>query len=145
MSVDQSTSVPESKAYVRHPNKEKLKLYRIMRRERDARPEFLRNLWWKFAKFQNKLRWRRPRGKDNPMRLKLKGYPPVASIGYRTPKIIRGLHPSGKAPVVISSPLELDRLDPAKHAVYISSKVGLRKRMELIALARSRGFYVING
>jgi len=113
----------------------------IMRKDK---PEFLRHLWWKFPKFQNKLKWKRPRGKDNPMRLKLKGYPPLAGVGYRTPKIIRGLHPSGLKPVVVNNPKELDGLDPSEVIVYIGSGVSLKKRAEILAKARELGIRVAN-
>lgn len=108
------------------------------------KPEFLRHLWWKFPKFQNKLKWKRPRGKDNKMRLKLKGYPPVVSVGYRSPGEIRGLHPSGLIPVVVSSIRDLENLDPEKHIVYIARGVGLRKRDQLVSAALQKGFRVAN-
>ena len=118
------------------------KIKELIRRK--DKPEFLRHLWWKFPKFQNKLKWKRPRGKDNPMRLKLKGYPPVASVGYRTPKVIRGLHPTGLKPVVISNVKELEELNPAEVIVYVSSTVSLKKRVEIIAKAKQLGFRVAN-
>lgn len=108
------------------------------------KPEFLRWLWWKFAKFENNLKWKRPRGKDNPVRLSLKGYPPKASIGYGTPNEIKDLHPSGLKPVVVANATELNKLDPSKHIVYIASTVGLKKRLELIKLAKSKGLKVAN-
>ena len=117
------------------------KIKELIRRK--DKPEFLRHLWWKFPKFQNKLKWKRPRGKDNPMRLKLKGYPPLAGVGYRTPKIIRGLHPSGLKPVV-NNPKELDGLDPSEVIVYIGSGVSLKKRAEILAKARELGIKVAN-
>jgi len=105
---------------------------------------FYRNKWWKFAKFKNDPRWRKPRGKDNPMRLKLKGHPPLASVGYGTPKLVKGLHPSGLVPVVVSNPKELDKLDPSRFLVYVSSSVGLRKRVEIARKALEMGFRVAN-
>ena len=110
----------------------------------EDRPVFLRWLWWKFPKFENDLKWKRPRGKDNKMRLKLKGYPPLAGVGYRMPKEMRDLHPSGYEPVVVSSISDLEKLDPKKHAIYIASTVGLRKKLELVREATSRGFKVLN-
>jgi len=127
--------------------KSRERLRELMERKRElksAKPEFLRWLWWKFPKFENDLKWKRPRGKDNKMRLKLKGYPPLASVGYGTPKEFRELHPSGLKPVVVSSIRDIDALDPSKHAVYISSGVGLKKRIELISYAKSKGFRVLN-
>ncbi|NPA97346.1 MAG: 50S ribosomal protein L32e [Crenarchaeota archaeon] len=119
-------------------------LGRARKELREDRPEFLRWLWWKFPKFENDLKWKRPRGKDNKMRLKLKGYPPLAGVGYRMPKAMRELHPSGLEPVVVASVKDLEALDPKKHAVYIASTVGLRKKMELVKEASSRGFKVLN-
>ena len=118
---------------------------RIQRKiSKKLRMEFLRHLWWKFPKFQNDLKWKKPKGKDNKMRLKLKGYPPVVQVGYRTPNDIRGLHPSGLTPVTVSNVKDLENLDPSKHIVYISGTVGLKKRFELIREAQRRGFRVAN-
>ena len=111
---------------------------------RKKKPEFYRNQWWKFWKFENKLKWKKPKGIDNPMRLKLKGYPPVVSVGYRTPKVIRGLHPSGRRPVVVHNVAELEGLKPEEVIVYISGKVGLRKKEAILKAALERGFIVAN-
>ncbi len=106
--------------------------------------KFLRWLWWKFSKFENKLRWRRPRGKDNPVRLSYKGYPPKPDSGYRVPRDIRNLHPSGFIPVRISNIKELDVLDPKRHIIYIAGSVGTKKRLEIISKAREKGFRIAN-
>ncbi len=111
---------------------------------RKKKPEFYRNQWWKFWKFENKLKWKKPKGNDNPMRLKLKGYPPVVSVGYRTSKIIRGLHPSGRRPVVVHNVAELEGLNPEEVIVYVSGKVGLRKREAIVRAALEKGFVVAN-
>ncbi len=118
------------------------KIKRIIQRKRKI--VFLRNKWWKFEKFKNDPKWRRPKGKDNPMRLKLKGHPPVVSVGYRTPRVIRGLHPQGLKPVVVHSVRELESLDPSSVIVYIGATVGARKRVELINKAKERGFLIAN-
>ncbi len=110
----------------------------------EDRPVFLRWLWWKFPKFENDLKWKRPRGKDNKMRLKLKGYPPLAGVGYRLSKEVRDLHPSGFETAVVSSIKDLENLDPKRHAIYIASTVGLRKREEILREALNRGFKVLN-
>jgi len=123
----------------------KLTRERIMRLiSLKKKPKFLRHLWWKFKKFQNKLKWKRPRGKDNPMRLKLKGYPPLASVGYRTPKVIRGLHPTGLRPVTVHNVKELEKLNPSEVIIYVASTISLKKRAEIIAKARELGFKIAN-
>jgi len=109
------------------------------------RMKFYRNKWWKFPKFRNNPSWRRPKGSDNPMRLRLKGQPPTVSVGYRNPKMIRGLHPSGLVPVVIHSVKDLKALSPTEVIVYIGGDVGGRRRMEIINKARELGFTIANG
>nr|NAZ13716.1 50S ribosomal protein L32e [Desulfurococcales archaeon] len=47
-------------------------------------------------------------------------------------------------PVVISSEKDIEKLDPAKHIVYISSRVGGRRRIELIKILSEKGFKIAN-
>ena len=124
--------------------REQRKLQREIRKARSGRPVFRRYLSWRFWKFERREYWRKPKGIDNKMRLQLKGYPPIVKVGYRTDSSVRGLHPSGLEPVVVSNVKELESLDPARHIVYIASNVGLRKRIELVRAARERGFKVAN-
>ncbi len=120
------------------------KLLELRKKLKSKKPEFLRHLWWKKPKFKNDPKWRKPKGTDNKMRLKKKGYPPLVEVGYRSPRLVRGLHPSGLKPVVVYNPKELDELDPATTIIYIGRTVGLRKKLELIKLAREKGFRIAN-
>ncbi len=121
--------------------KSRRKIREAISRKRDV--EFRRYLSWEFWKFERRDSWRKPKGKDNKMRLEIKGYPPKVKIGYRNPDDIRGLHPSGLKPVVVSTLKDLESLNPKEHIVYISSSVGLKKRLELVKLAQERGFRVV--
>lgn len=107
-------------------------------------PLFKRRLFDKLSKFQNQDTWRKPKGRDNKVRLQRRGYPSLVKVGYRNAKIIRGIHPSGYVPVVIHNEKELEKLDPKKHILYIGHTVGLRKKLKLEKLALEKGFRIAN-
>ena len=126
---------------------ERLRAVRRLQRRlagRSGKPRFVRYLSWRFWKFERREYWRKPKGNDNKMRLQLKGYPPIVKSGYGTDSRIRGLHPSGLKPVVVSSVKEIERLDPERHIIYIASAVSVRKAMEIRRAALERGFRVAN-
>nr|AKQ01771.1 LSU ribosomal protein L32e [uncultured euryarchaeote Rifle_16ft_4_minimus_25120] len=58
----------------------------------------------------------------------------IPSIGYRGPREVRGLHPSGFQEVLVHTVRQLEGLDPARQAVRVAHGVGTRKR-ELIEKA----------
>ncbi len=109
-----------------------------------AKKKFKRQEWWKYKRFKNNIKWRRPRGPKNPIRRKEWGRPPVPEIGYRKPRNERGLHPTGKVEVLVHNPKELEALKPEKHIVRIGSSVGKRKRMLIYEKAKELGLEVIN-
>lgn len=89
-------------------------------------------------------RWRRPRGIDNKIKLCRKGYPPLVRVGYRGPKAVRGLHPSGLIEVLVYRPEDLEGLDPKTYCIRIARTVGRRKRVQIIEKAKSMGLRVLN-
>ncbi|MGC8572420.1 MAG: 50S ribosomal protein L32e [Caldisphaera sp.] len=107
------------------------------------RVHFMRYLSWRFKRLGDS--WRKPKGIDAKMRLQRKGYPPIVKVGYKNKNAIRGLHPSGLIPMVISNKKDLELLSPNAHIIYIASSVGLKKRVELLKAAKERGFRVANG
>ena len=66
------------------------------------------------------------------------------SVGYRSPKKVRGLHPSGYEEVKVSHLSDLEELHNKKHAIKISAKLGAKKRIELIENAQIRNFKILN-
>ena len=56
------------------------------------------------------IKWRRPRGKTSKMRRYEAGKPDMPAIGYRTPRAIRDLHPSGYNDVLVHNMKELENL-----------------------------------
>ncbi|MCS7102969.1 MAG: 50S ribosomal protein L32e [Candidatus Korarchaeum sp.] len=89
--------------------------------------------------------WRKPRGIDNKQRLKLKSRPKQPTIGYKNPEEVRGLHPSGRRPVVVHNLEELRRLAEEKEViVYIARTVGKRKRVLMKEEASKLGLKLAN-
>jgi len=114
-----------------------VKELRLLReRLRKKKPRFL-NLarWWHKACVKS---WRKPRGIDNKQRLKLKSRPKAPTVGYRNPDEIRGLHPSGRKPVIVHNVRELESVAAAGEPViiYIAATVGRRKRSQIEERAR---------
>jgi len=124
--------------------KEKARLLRLRAKLKRKKPKFLRQEWWRYKKFKNDPKWRRPKGIDSKMRLKKKGKPRSPSIGWSSPKAVRGLHPSGYEEVLVHNVKELEKIDPTRQAARIAGTVGARKRELIIARARELGIKVLN-
>jgi large subunit ribosomal protein L32e len=108
----------------------------------DSRPKFVRQESWRYDRLSES--WRRPKGKDNKMRLQVSGVPRLVKVGYRGPKVSRGLHPSGYTDNLVFNRNDLMRLDPKKDAARMGHAVGKRKRVEIIAKASELGIKVLN-
>ena len=89
-----------------------------------------------------KMKWRRPKGIDSPKRIQRKDKGRVVKIGYRTPREIRYLHPSGMEEIVVYNPSELEGMKDV--IVRIARTVGRRKRKEIVKKAEELGLRVIN-
>ena len=111
-------------------------------RAKAKKPEFARGESWRYLKLTKN--WRRPRGLDNKMRRKIKGWPPSVSTGYKGPKVARGLHPSGYREVLVHNVHEVSTVDSATQAVRIAHTVGKKKRAEIVAAAEERTVVVLN-
>ena len=106
------------------------------------RPEFVRQESWRYKRV--KPSWRKPKGIDSKMRLRVKGWPKIVKIGYRGPAAVRGLHPSGYRDVLVYNVSDLEHLNPETEAARIAHTVGAKKRMEILAKAKELGIKVLN-
>lgn len=107
------------------------------------RPHFRRQEWFRYKKLED-TSWRKPRGKDSKMRRHYKYRPDVVSIGYGSPKKVRGYHPSGFKEVLVHNVDELKRLNPDTEAARIAHTVGTKKRISIETKAGELGIRVLN-
>ncbi len=114
----------------------------LIKRLKKRKPTFRRPLKYAYAM---KPGWRKPRGMHSKMREGEKSKPAVVKPGYRSAKIIRGLHPSGYEEAYVSSIVQLDKIDAKKQAARLASGLGIRKRKLFAEKAKSLGIKVLNG
>jgi len=88
--------------------------------------------------------WRAPRGAQSKLRRYHKSKGALVRVGYRLPKALRGLHKSGKESICVTTVSELEKLDKTKYIVIIGSKVGMKKRIELVRQASKLGLEIQN-
>ena len=106
------------------------------------RPKFIRQESWRYDRLAEN--WRKPKGKDNKMRKQKAGVPAIVKIGYRGPKVARGLHPSGYNDIVVFNVSDLAGLDPKKDAIRMGRTVGTRKRKAIVEEATKMGLKMLN-
>ncbi|MGD9131431.1 MAG: 50S ribosomal protein L32e [Candidatus Bathyarchaeota archaeon] len=106
------------------------------------KPKFRRQESWRYKRVGDT--WRKPHGIDSKMRKKVKGWPVSPTVGYRSPKKTRGLHPSGFVETRVQSVEDLGGIDPELQAIRIARTVGGRKRVEILASAEEKGIHVLN-
>ena len=114
----------------------------IRREIASRRPRFLRQEWYRYSRLGEI--WRRPQGGQSKLRRHFGSRGNVVSIGYRSPRRSRGLHPSGFEEVLVHTPRELDGTDPKRQAIRIAHGVGFRKRRIIQEEAAKRGLRVLN-
>jgi large subunit ribosomal protein L32e len=120
-------------------NKEALELRKKLSQHR---PDFVRQESWRYVRLAPS--WRKPKGIDNHQRKQKRGWPALVKIGYRGPKIARGLHPSGYMDNLVYNLKDLEKLDPKTDGIRFGHSVGKRKRLEIITKAKEMNFKIFN-
>ena len=114
----------------------------LNQRSREGKPQFNRQDYHKKKRVPTS--WRRPRGTLSKQRRGFKGKGDTVEAGFRTPKAVRGKHPSGFEEVRVHNVDDLEGVDGDREAVRIASKVGARKRERIEEEAEDRGVRVLN-
>jgi len=107
-----------------------------------SKPKIRHQESWRYARLSES--WRKPRGKTSRMRLRRKGWPAIANVGYKGPRESRMVHPSGLRERLIHRPEELAGLSADKEAVRIAATVGERKRVTIVDQAQQLGLRILN-
>ena len=121
-------------------NKEKLALRDQLSK---STPKFIRPESWRYKKL--KTAWRKPKGVDNHQRKqKSRGRPGLVKIGYGTPTIAKGLHPSGYTDNLVHTINDLENLNPKQDGIRFGHSVGTKKRNELMKVILEKKFKIFN-
>jgi len=118
------------------------RLIELRKLKNKKRPSFRRVESWRYKRVKDS--WRKARGIDSQTRKKTKAGVKSPTIGYRNPKKVRGLHPSGFEEIRVSTIQEIKNLNKNHHAIKISGKLGAKKRIALIDYCQKRGFRILN-
>ena len=114
----------------------------LVQRQREGNPQFNRQDYHK--KKRTPESWRRPRGQLSKQRKGVKGKGDTVEAGFRTPKAVRGKHPSGFEEVRVENVDDLEGVDGDREAVRIGSTVGARKRERIEEVAEEEEIRVLN-
>ncbi len=83
-------------------------------------------------------KWRKPRGVQSKLRLRRRGKPKMVSIGFKTISILRHANEEGKTPFRVENHNDLKNFNPEKNFAILSSKIGSKKRLEILEKAKSK-------
>lgn len=116
-------------------------LIAIRKQIKKRKPTFKRSQTNQFAKFK-KDGYRKPKGMGNKMRRQRRGHIKLPTVGYGSPKELRGANKQGLIEVLVSSLKDLESIDTKTHIAVISSTVGGKKRLALLNEAKKKGLQV---
>lgn len=107
--------------------------------------KFLRRIWYRHSKLgrnrKKKQNWRKPRGRDNKMREKRKGYPKVVSIGYGKSRNEKG-KVNGRETILVHNLKDLEKVQ--KNDLVILGNVGKKRKIELANEMKKLGLEATN-
>lgn len=88
--------------------------------------------------------WRRPKGRQNKMRLHRKGYARDRSSGFGSPLLAKGLSREGFTQNIVMNIKDFTGLDAKNDGIIIARTTGNRKKAELVEYANKNGFILLN-
>lgn len=116
-------------------------LLEVRRTLKKKKPEFLRQDAHRVAKLAKK--WRKPKGRHSKMRFKLRSYRKQPSIGYSSPRAVRGLDQKGRIEVIVKNVQDLEKIKQ-NEIIVIGSTVGTKKKVMILKKIQEKKLAVKN-
>jgi large subunit ribosomal protein L32e len=116
-------------------------LLEIREKIKDNKPEFIRQEYP--ARKNLKKTWRKPKGIHSKMRKKKLGKRKSPSVGYKSPKLVRGLSKEGLIPILIQGLNDLAKVTK-DNIIILSRTLGNKKRIELLKKIKEKNFKIQN-
>ena len=113
----------------------------LRKKSKKKKPDFVRQ---DFHKKRLGKKWKKPRGLQSKVRLRLKGKPRRISTGFGAPKKVRCLDKSGLNPVLINSFNDINKIKKEKEGAVIGKSVGLKKRYGIVKKLKELQIAVLN-
>jgi len=110
----------------------------------NRRPKFVRQASHRYFRIGRWASWRRPRGLQSKQRRHYGYRSRIVRVGYGSPRLTRGLTPTGFRPILIRTDEEITHIDPVRDAVVIARTVGTRRRLVLEEACRKLGIHILN-
>lgn len=139
-----ATEAPEGYIVKKKPSLSKeVHHYLAVRKEKKKHtPNFYREEWFRYKKLSKS--WRRPDGITSKMRINRKYRPSRVRVGFRGPKNVRGLHPSGFEEVLVYNVSDLEKINADVQAARIAGAVGTKKRVAIAEKAKELDIRLLN-
>ena len=119
----------------------KEKLLKHKQKTKSSKPKFIRQDIHKKKRLAKV--WRKPRGCDSKKRLRMQNRV-IVSPGYGSPVEVRGLTINGFEIIHVSSITDVSKLNPDKHVVIISGKLGFKKKKHIIQVLIKNKIEILN-
>ena len=105
------------------------KLVEIKNEKKAKKPKFLRQDAHKKDKLSDN--WRQPKGKDSKMRKGFRGKRRQPSMGFSSPRLVRGFNREGFKERLVNNVSDLEGIDVSKEMVIVGA-IGLKKKVEVM-------------
>ncbi|MCC7575228.1 MAG: 50S ribosomal protein L32e [Methanomethylovorans sp.] len=118
------------------------RLFKVRKVQKAKKPQFKRTDCHKYKRLDSN--WRIPRGQQSKKRKGFASKGAHAQVGYGSPVLVKGLHPSGYSEVMVETLGDVSSLDANTVAIRIAAKVGARKKALIEEKAVSLGIKILN-